>query len=294
MKAARPSRIARRALSERVAFCALALGACACSGSPAESPAAPSLRIVSAGSAPLHAFAGDAVALKLVEVDGDGSVKDLPPGAKVAWTLPSVVTALDPESTAASPLPAAGAEPTAAWLANPGRPDRTDDLANVLFILDPGTVQNAVVEVSASVSGVAEVADAGTVTASLEVDPTPAGDWTRGATLYGVGGANCAECHGATGQGSPEGPGATSFTLGGASYDFPAPGLNAEPGNAAGDPAWNAALFAVAARADIDNGGLTLRAPMPDWLATPNPTTGKPLSTQDLADIYAFLKTQTH
>ena len=30
-----------------------------------------------------------------------------------------------------------------------------------------------------------------------------------------------------------------------------------------------------------------------DWLAQPNPATGQPLTTQDFADIYAWLKTQT-
>jgi hypothetical protein len=44
----------------------------------------------------------------------------------------------------------------------------------------------------------------------------------------------------------------------------------------------------------MDNGGVALRLPMPDWLSTPNPATGAPLATQDFADIYAFLKTQTH
>lgn len=62
----------------------------------------------------------------------------------------------------------------------------------------------------------------------------------------------------------------------------------------ASDPTWNAALFAVASRADMDNQGVTLRAPMPDWLARTNPASGKPLTTQDFADIFAFLKTQTH
>jgi hypothetical protein len=83
------------------------------------------------------------------------------------------------------------------------------------------------------------------------------------------------------------------YVLDGQPYDYPAPGLNAEPGNVAGDPDWNAALLAFAARADVDNAGVALRVPMPDWLATPNPATGKPLTTQDFADIYAFLRTQT-
>ena len=50
----------------------------------------------------------------------------------------------------------------------------------------------------------------------------------------------------------------------------------------------------VAARAEVDNGGVSLRAPMLDWLQIPNPVTRQPLTTQDLADAQAFLKTQTH
>lgn len=49
----------------------------------------------------------------------------------------------------------------------------------------------------------------------------------------------------------------------------------------------------MASRSDIDNGGVTLQVPMPDWLSVPNPTTAQRLSTQDFADVYAFLKTQT-
>ena len=271
-------------------------GLCAACSSSSNAPAAPpELEVVTASGAPLQAVAGDAVALKVVLSMADGSTQDLPKGASVAWSSPDnnvvAVTTLPPGSTQPSPLPTFGAPPTAAWIANPNRPDRAADLANVLFVLDPGTVQNATVQVSATVSG---LASAGTVVASIGIDPTPAGDWTRGGALYGTAGANCAECHGATGHGSPGAPEASSYVLAGSTYDFPAPGINAEPGNAAGDPAWSAALFAVAARADMDNGGITLRVPMPDWLDTPNPKTAQPLSTQDLADIYAFLKTQTH
>jgi hypothetical protein len=32
---------------------------------------------------------------------------------------------------------------------------------------------------------------------------------------------------------------------------------------------------------------------MPDWLAMPSPGTGKALTTQDFAAIFAFLATQT-
>jgi mono/diheme cytochrome c family protein len=248
------------------------------------------LVIVNVSGAQLQAVAGDALALKVVEQMADGSTQDLPAGARVAWTLPGLVKTLPPDSTAPSPLPVAGAQPTAVWIDNTGRPDRNADLTSVLFILDPGTVQNATVEVTATVSG---TTPGGDVTGSVGVDPTPAGDWARGATLYGSGGANCAECHGPTGHGSPDAPEASTYTMAGGTYDYPAPGINAEPGNTAGDPAWDAALFAVASRADMDNGGVTLRLPMPDFLAQANPATGQPLSTQDFADIYAFLKTQT-
>jgi mono/diheme cytochrome c family protein len=272
---------------------ALAGALTACS-SASGTPPSPGFQIVSADGGPLSAVAGDAVALKVVVVDTDGSTQELPGGTSVVWTLPYPVVTLPPESIAASPLPVAGAEPTAAWIENLYRPDRASDLANVVFVLDPGTVQNGAVPVSATVSGASSPDGGVGVTASLAVDPTPAGDWTRGATLYGSSGANCAQCHGATGHGSPGPDDAGTYTIAGASYDFPAPGINAETGNCASNPAWDAALFAVAARADMNNGGVTLRLPMPDWLATVNPATGAPLTTQDLADIFAFLQTQTH
>jgi mono/diheme cytochrome c family protein len=252
-----------------------------------------SLRIVNASatsSASLQAVAGDALPLKVVVVDDDGSTHDLPADATVTWTSPATVTALPSDSTADSPIPAPGAQPTAGWIANPGRTDLGTSLANVLFVFDAGTTPNGSLQVSATVTG---GTPSGDVTASIAVGPTPAGDATRGATLYGATGANCAECHGATGHGSPEGPDATSFTIMGATYDFPSPGLNAEDGNVAGDPEWTPALLAVSAYSAMDNGGLTLRLPMPGWLAQPNSTTGKPFTAQDFADIYAFLKTQT-
>jgi mono/diheme cytochrome c family protein len=268
-----------------LALVSLAVLVGGCSSSAGAS--APQLGIVSVSGAPLSAVAGDAVALQVVVVEADGSTHPLSDTASVVWTSPAVVTALPPDSTAPSPLPVAVADPTGAWIDNPGRPDRNADLAGLLFVYDPGTVQNGTLQVSATVTG---GSPSGNVTASILVDPTPAGDWTRGATLYA---ASCASCHGPTGDGSPGAPEASSYIIGGETYDYPAPGLNAEPGNTAGDPAWNAALFAIAARADVDNGGISLRLPMPDWLTEPSSVTGAPLTTQDLADIYAFLKTQT-
>jgi len=271
---------------------ALAIGLVACGGTSVGS-GSPQPQIVTTSGAPLSAVAGDAIALKVVLVAPDGTVGDLPGGAKVTWTAPFPVVTLPPNSVAASPLPVSGAEPTGAWVENPYRPDRPADLRNVVFILDPGIAQNGTLEVSATVSGA--TSDGGVdVTAQIAVNPAPVGDWTRGATLYGSAGANCAQCHGATGHGGPGPDDAGTYTIADASYAFPAPGINAEPGNCASDPAWSAALFAVSARADMDNGGVTLRFPMPDWLSEPDPEAGAPLTTQDLVDIFAFLQTQTH
>jgi mono/diheme cytochrome c family protein len=284
--------LVRPALARRAFWSALSLGVLlsACSSSSGGSDA-PEYRIVTTSGAPLQGVAGDALPLEVVTVAADGSTHDLPAGASVVWTSPDPVTTLPPESDAPSPLPVAGNQPTAAWIDNTSRPDRAGDLAGFVFLLDPGIEQNGTVRVSATVSGAVPRV---TVTASIEVDPTPLGDWTRGAALYGPDGANCAECHGPSGHGSPGAPSATTYVMANATYEFPAPGLNAEPGNAASDPDYTAALFAVAARADIDDGGVAQRLPMPDWLTRANPATGQPLSTQDLADMFAFLKTQTN
>jgi mono/diheme cytochrome c family protein len=258
---------------------------------PSSGSSSSQFAIVTASGGPLEAVAGDALPLRVVEVGPDGSTADLPAGSQVVWAASMAsIEALAPGTMAPSPMPATGAQPTAAWINNPSRPDRHADLSNVLFALDPGTVQNGAVQVSATLSGPGISAE---VSASIAIDPTPAGDWTRGAALYGPSGANCAMCHGPSGHGSAANPDGSSYTLVGVTYPFAAPGINAEPGNAASDPSWNAALFAVASRADIDNGGVSLRLPMPDWLARPGPA-GQPLTTQDFADIYAFLRTQTH
>ena len=270
----------------------LLTGAAACSshGGPAS---VTGLHIVAASGSPLAAQTGDALKLKVVQTDDDGETADLPGAAKVTWTLPSTIAALAPEDdTDPSPLPAFGVEPTAVFINNPDRADRDADLTGVLFLLDSGTSPSAPLQVSATVAGVI-TGDAGEPSASVAVASGPVGDQTRGGTLYGPLGANCARCHGPSGQGSTEPANATAFEIDGHSYDFPAPGLNAEEGNVGSDPDWNAALLAVSSRSDVDNGGVTLRQPMPDWLVTPDPATGQPLTTQDFADIYAFLQTQT-
>jgi mono/diheme cytochrome c family protein len=260
-------------------------------GAPADVTHEEGLRIVMASGAVSKAVAGDAVALKVVRAAADGTVSNLPADATVVWNSPRVISALAPDTQAPALVPpsgsAPGAPPTAAWIENSFRADRSGDLANVLFILDPGTIANAVVLVSAKVSG---TTPGGDVQTEIPVSPTPTGSASRGQALFGSGGANCSGCHGASGHGST---GMAPYTIAGQTYDYPAPGLNAEPGNVASDPEWTAALLAVAARADMDNHGVALRLPMVDWLSFPNRANGQVLSTQDFADIYAFLKTQT-
>jgi mono/diheme cytochrome c family protein len=237
-----------------------------------------SLSIVASSGDELQGVAGDALALKVVQANGA-----LPTGTTVTWSGATHVTALAPTSTAANPLPPAGAEPTAAFIDNPGRADRDADLAGVLFILDPGTGDDAALEITATVSG----AVSGTATVKIPIGPTPAGDASAGSAPYS---SNCAPCHGAQAAGTTQGANG-AFVIEGASYPYPAPGLNTASGNLGSDPGWNAALLAMASRADMDNGGLTLRLPMPDWLTTPDPATGQPFTTQDFANIYAYLKT---
>jgi hypothetical protein len=82
------------------------------------------------------------------------------------------------------------------------------------------------------------------------------------------------------------------------SFTYPAPGLNnsvtdAGTPNVAADPTWNAALLGMASQGDIDNNGVALRVPMSDYLGAPNGIDGGSLTSQDFADIYAFLVTQT-
>ena len=248
------------------------------------------LKIVSASSssAALTAQVGGALQLAVVQELSDGSTKALPASAGVAWSGIPTVAALDPSSAAASPIPSPGATPTAFFIANAGRPDHATDLSGVVFVMDGGTSGAGTISVNANVTGVSGFT---TASVSIAVTAAPTGNATNGQTLYA---ANCAACHGTTGAGSPPLAGASdTFSLEGKTYGYPAPGLNAIAGNVAGDPDWTVALFAIGSRADMDNGGLTLRAPMPDWLAETVGTTNQPLSTQDFYDMYAYMATQT-
>ena len=120
-------------------------------------------------------------------------------------------------------------------------------------------------------------ANAGTATTTIPVGPFPIGDTTRGQKGYGD---NCASCHGTAGEGS----------------DI-APGLNAamdsqgDP-NVAADPDWSGPGFAIAPLCNLDNDGVSLSLAMPRWLLI-EARSGAFLTTQDLSDVYAFMKTQT-
>jgi hypothetical protein len=247
--------------------------------------------VTASGGKPLRAAAGDAVALKVVMTLSDGSTAALPSGTPVVWTAPATIVAADPDDAGSGAgLPAPGATPTGVFVDDPYRSDHSST-SGVLFVLDPGTAPMGMLTVTASVM------DAGVVSASIGVDPTPPGDPDAGSNLYGSL-INCAMCHGATGGGSPpntEADGSVDYVLMGGSYPFPAPPLNnTSPGGMpalAADPGWNAALLGFACSANMDNAGVALRAPMPD--ITQTTLAGHSVGAKEFADIYAFLKTQT-
>ena len=269
----------------------LASLAMACSSSSSGSGATVTgMTIVASSGAPLQAAAGDAIPLKVVQTMSDGTTQDLPAGTSVSWIAPSTVVAEDPDDAGAdSVLPATGAEPTGIFIDNPFRTDRTD-YAGTLFVIDPGTGGGGTLTVTASVG------DAGTVSGSVSVAALQAGDPVAGGKLYNQL-LQCSECHGATAGGStPDTDGGDMYDIMGQTYAYPAPALNntmddGDP-NLGADPGWNAALLSMSALGDIDNNGVALRVPMPDWLGKKG-VDGGPLGGQDFADIYAFLVTQT-
>ncbi len=253
----------------------------------------PGFQIVTVSGAPLTAAAGDAIPLKVVYVEPDGGVVDLPAGTVVDWVAPVTVTAQDPwDAGPNSVLPDSGAAPTGIFIKNPYRTDRMD-YPGTLFLIRAGATAGATVEVKATLP------DGGTASAKIPVADTPAGNPDAGRILF-ADVLNCAGCHGAAGQGSPGVDGGAEagiyYVLQGADYPYPAPPLNntgTDGGgpNLAADPDWSAALLGMAAQGDIDNMGVALRKPMPDWLGKKN-AAGKALSAQDFAHIYAFLKLQ--
>jgi mono/diheme cytochrome c family protein len=262
-------------------------------------PAAQTLEIVATNGGALRGAPGEALNLAVVFVLADGGTAGVP-SERVSWTAPVTIVAQDPSQPGpSSVLPEAGAQPTAFFVNNsysgqygPG----------ALFIVDRGD------DADASVKVVASVSDAGEVSAWVAIAPAVnAGDPVRGRSLFQsvslAENLTCANCHGMTGAGSPaidEGEAGTEYELpstGGDLYTYPAPGLNdmttASGPNLAADPGWNAQLFGVAIQADIDNNGVALRGPMPDFFQAVTDDAGATLSAQDVADIYAWLKTQT-
>jgi hypothetical protein len=261
-------------------------------GDSAESDAGPTVTgfsIATVSGQPLQAAAGDSLALKVVATLSDGTMMDLDP-TQVTWTSPQTISAQNPNDAGSSVLPSTGAQPTAFFVQNAFRPDRSD-YPGLLFVIDPGTAAGGTLMVTASVP------EGGTVSATIPVTPTPAGNPDAGADLY-YSQLNCAMCHGDTGGGSPPttlADGGIVYILMGGAYPYPAPAINnTMPGGmpaVAADPNWNAALMAFASLADMDNSGVALRPPMPDQ--SQSIANGKPVGAQEFAHIYAFLKTQT-
>lgn len=264
------------------------IGSDAGSDAPASNP---NLKIIAANDAALQGAPGDAVLLQVLFTLADGGTVAVPV-EQVTWTTPQTVVAQNPNDVDGSVLPATGAKPTAFFVSN----EYTEqNPPGILFVVDPGTSSDAGVTVTASVS------DAGEVSAVVAISTAKiTGDPTRGGNLF-QNVLGCATCHGKTAAGSVPmdgGEAGVVYTIGmeGDQYPYPAPGLNdtttdAGP-NLAADPAWSAGLLGMAAQADMDNAGVALRAPMPDFFGVSSSDGGATLNAQDFADIYAWLKTQ--
>jgi len=258
------------------------------------------LRIVTTNGVALRGGPGGALNLSVVFVLTDGGTVPVPTD-QITWIAPETVVAQDPNSPGPNGiLPEAGSNPTAFFVNNQYSGQFG---AGALFIVDPGSASDGGIQVTAS------VADVGEVSAWVAVSPAiDGGDPMRGHQLFdSIASADnlvCGSCHGMTGAGSPpiEGDGAgTQYELpstNGNLYTYPAPGLNnastpAGP-NLAADPTWNAGLLGMAIQADMDNQGVALRGPMPDFFLVVTGDAGKTLNEQDVADIYAWLRTQTN
>jgi len=251
----------------------------------------PALKIVTTNGAPLQGGPGDALNLQVLFVLADGGT--VAASEQITWTAPETVTAQNPNDAGPNGiLPEAGTRPIAFFVLN----NYGDNNFGALYIVDPGSASDAGVTVTASVS------DAGQVSALVAISPALAGDAGRGRNLF-LNVLPCATCHGTSAAGSPPVDGGEAGILyanpinGGDLYTYPAPGLNdaitdAGP-NLAADPAWSAGLLGMAIQADMDNEGVALRAPMPNFFqATTNDAGTTTLNAQDVADIYAWLKTQ--
>ena len=252
----------------RLSLSWIAVGAAVLAGCGDSSADFVRYKILAASGGEPQGTVGDALRLQVVESLSDGSTKPLSSDATVTWSGPPVVTALPIGSTPAdSILPPAGPAATAMWIQNPDHLTAAQ-VAGVLYVLDAGTAASPTIEVVAAVAGGA--APAGQATAAIPVANFPVGVASRGQPLYA---ANCASCHGAKGEGGS------------------GPGLNNTPDNVAGDDGWTPQMLGLSARSNMDDQGVSLDLAMPKWLIL-NGGSGKPLTTQDFSDIYAFLKTQ--
>ncbi len=273
-------------------------------GCPANSPSSSSTPAATVASykliAPATGMVGDALQLQVQEVLSTGATASLPSNATITWNgaptllasspawlynnVPAQVSSLS-GNVANTTLLATTSVPTGFFVSNPARAiaDSTIEpaLADTLFLLgDPASASTTPVVVSATIGGTGVTAGT-TASASINITAGPTTVSTsNGGTVYT---ANCAMCHGATGDGAgsaaPNAPGLNNTSSGGSP-------------NLAADPGWDAPLLAYAARCDVDNTGSRLylaggTAPMPFWL------TNKSLTTQDFYDMYAWLQTQT-
>lgn len=264
------------ALASTLSLTVLSLVGCTTAAPPADAAYADtsvldaslgSPTIVMADGTSLVAVAGDILHLDVVLVSATGVHTPLPSGAVIEWTGPAEIIALASGSMpTTSQLPSRGLAPTGMFLRN--REHYTDaQLHGVLIITDGGSAGGGTLMVDAHVTGAGMDAN---VSAAIPVGAVPGGDAASGQTFYL---ANCASCHGASGQGAA------------------APGLNHATGNVASDPDWNATLFASVPRANIDDFGVSEGPGMPLWLTTPA-TTGGLLTTQQMVNVYAWLLTQ--
>lgn len=220
---------------------------------------------------------GGGLPLQVKAIYPGGARASLPPGWRVTWTSPSTVTATY-DDPAEGLVPATGDLPLAVFVSNPCRPDHGADLDGVLFALDTGTSGGGPVSVGAQIQDASGTSIA-TVSAIVQLIPPRHGNPIHGQQLW-TSTCACDMCHGFTGDGSV-----------GAAPDarFPAPALNDTTGTngpaVAADPSWTLGLFGMAVCSDMDNQGVALRLPMPDWQRAQ-------LSAQDMADLYAWLGTQ--
>ena len=300
------------------------------SGSSTSGAAVTGYQIQPVGASSLTAGVGDTITFGaasgpgiqaiVVETLADGSTASLPTGAVLDYSTnyPTIITRkgyetsneMNPAGLGVYPLSnAAGLfieDPLNIAAPTGQLGGRTDGnaLHGVLFVTHYGSTSHQF-PVHVKISGVAPGGMANTVVTVSGAMPT--GNATNGAALFrGTTGhaANCAECHGMNGEGSPAIDSNNDSTLpwtngikAWGTADNVAPPLNntsigGTPNVAADHHGWNAMVLSFVSRTDTDNTGAWLENPMPQWLTQKLPD-GTTLNAQDFADIYAFLEGNT-